>query len=32
MTVFALAWGTSALGYSREKFLLMQLFTISFSH
>src|ERR1700688_1823080 len=29
MTVFALAWGTSALGYSREKFLLMQLFTIS---
>ena len=25
MTVFALAWGTSALGYSREKFLLMQL-------
>src|ERR1700680_2571735 len=30
MTVFALAWGTSALGYSREKFLLMQLFTISF--
>jgi len=30
MTVFALAWGTSALGYSRQKFLLMQLFTISF--
>ena len=30
MTVFALAWGTSALGYSREKFLLMQLFTITF--
>jgi metabolite-proton symporter len=30
MTVFALSWGTGALGYSREKFLLMQLFTISF--
>ena len=30
MTVFALAWGTSALGYSREKFLLMQLFGILF--
>ncbi|MBV9497777.1 MAG: MHS family MFS transporter [Acidobacteriaceae bacterium] len=28
-TVFALSWGTSALGYSREKFLLMQLFDIS---
>jgi MFS family permease len=26
MTVFALSWGTTALGYSREKFLLMQLF------
>ena len=25
MTVFALSWGTTALGYSREKFLLMQL-------
>jgi metabolite-proton symporter len=25
MTVFALAWGTSALGYSRDTFLLMQL-------
>jgi metabolite-proton symporter len=25
MTVFALAWGTTALGYTREKFLLMQL-------
>ena len=25
MTVFALSWGTSALGYSREKFLVMQL-------
>ena len=30
MTVFALAWGTSALGYSREQFLLMQLFGILF--
>jgi metabolite-proton symporter len=30
MTVFALSWGTGALGYSREKFLLMQLFDIFF--
>src|SRR5712672_2237363 len=30
MTVFALSWGTGALGYSRQKFLLIQLFTISF--
>jgi metabolite-proton symporter len=30
MTVFALSWGTSALGYSRSKFLLMQLFGICF--
>jgi metabolite-proton symporter len=30
MTVFALSWGTSALGYSRERFLLMQLFGILF--
>ena len=30
MTVFALSWGTSALGYSREQFLLMQLFGIVF--
>jgi metabolite-proton symporter len=30
MTVFALSWGTTALGYSREKFLLMQLFGILF--
>jgi metabolite-proton symporter len=30
MTVFALSWGTSALGFSRGKFLLMQLFCISF--
>jgi metabolite-proton symporter len=28
MTVFALAWGTTALGYSRETFLLLQLFGI----
>jgi MFS family permease len=30
MTVFALSWGTGALGYSREKFLVMQLFGILF--
>jgi metabolite-proton symporter len=30
MTVFALAWGTAALGYSREQFLIMQLFGIIF--
>jgi metabolite-proton symporter len=30
MTVFALSWGTNALHYSRGKFLLMQLFDISF--
>jgi metabolite-proton symporter len=30
MTVFALSWGTSALEYSREKFLIMQLFAILF--
>lgn len=30
MTVFALSWGTSALGYSRGKFLLMQLFDVAF--
>ena len=28
MTVFALAWGTSALGFSREQFLLIQLFGV----
>ena len=28
MTVFALSWGTTALGYSREKFLVMQLMGI----
>ena len=30
MTVFALSWGTTALGYSRQKFLVMQLFGIVF--
>jgi metabolite-proton symporter len=30
MTVFALAWGTAALGYSRQGFLLIQLFGIVF--
>ena len=30
MTVFALSWGTSALGFSRGKFLVMQLFCIFF--
>jgi metabolite-proton symporter len=30
MTVFALAWGTGALGYDRETFLLMQLVGILF--
>jgi metabolite-proton symporter len=30
MTVFALSWGTSALHYSRGKFLMMQLFDILF--
>ena len=30
MTVFSLSWGTSALGYPRGKFLLMQLLDISF--
>lgn len=30
MSVFTLSWGTSALGYSREQFLLMQLFAILF--
>ncbi len=30
MTVFALSWGTTALGYSREKFLVMQLFGMLF--
>jgi metabolite-proton symporter len=30
MTVFALSWGTTALGYRRETFLLIQLFGILF--
>lgn len=30
MTVFALSWGTSALGYKRSTFLLMQLFAVLF--
>jgi metabolite-proton symporter len=30
MTVFALSWGTTALHYSREKFLFIQLFGILF--
>jgi metabolite-proton symporter len=30
MTVFTLLWGTTALGYSREQFLLIQLFGILF--
>jgi metabolite-proton symporter len=30
MTVFALSWGTRALGYTREQFLLIQLFGILF--
>lgn len=30
MTVFALSWGTTALGYSREQFLWIQLFGILF--
>jgi len=30
MTVFALAWGTSALGYTRQQFLMIQLFGILF--
>jgi metabolite-proton symporter len=28
MTVFALSWGTTALGYNREQFLWMQLFGV----
>jgi metabolite-proton symporter len=30
VTVFALAWGTTALGYTRQQFLLIQLFGILF--
>jgi metabolite-proton symporter len=29
MTVFALSWGTTALGFPRQKFLLMQLFSVA---
>lgn len=30
MTVFTLSWGTKALGYSRNEFLLMQMFGVLF--
>lgn len=30
MAVFALSWGTSALGYSRQQFLILQLFAVAF--
>ena len=30
ITVFALSWGTGTLGYTREEFLLIQLFGILF--
>ncbi|MES2261506.1 MAG: MFS transporter [Pseudomonadota bacterium] len=30
MTVFALSWGTSALGFSRKDFLILQLFSVLF--
>jgi metabolite-proton symporter len=30
MTVFALSWGTSALGYSREEFLILQMIGVVF--
>jgi metabolite-proton symporter len=30
MTVFALSWGTTALGYTRRDFLLLQLFAVLF--
>jgi metabolite-proton symporter len=30
MTVFTLSWGTTALGYNREQFLVMQLFAVVF--
>jgi len=30
MIVFSLSWGTSALGFSRQKFLVMQLFATGF--
>jgi MFS family permease len=30
MTVFALSWGTSALGYARQDFLILQMFGVLF--
>jgi len=30
MTVFALSWGTTAMGYNREEFLIMQLVAVLF--
>lgn len=30
MTVFALSWGTTALGYTRREFLMLQLFAVIF--
>jgi metabolite-proton symporter len=30
MTVFALSWGTTALGFSRREFLVLQLFSVVF--
>jgi len=30
MTVFALSWGTAQLGYTRQQFLLLQLFSVVF--
>lgn len=30
MTVFALSWGTSRLGFTRQQFLLLQLFSVLF--
>ncbi len=30
MTVFALSWGTTTLGYSRQQFLILQLFAVLF--
>jgi metabolite-proton symporter len=30
MTVFALSWGTSALGYARPRFLMLQMFAVLF--
>ncbi|WGG51273.1 MFS transporter [Rugamonas sp. DEMB1] len=30
MTVFALSWGTTALGFSRKDFLILQLFSVLF--